>query len=49
MGDMTYDSDEDVVIADKQRCFEEFAWAIRECEYIGADLFTSVMLRNPDI
>ena len=43
------ESDEEVIGWDKQKCFEDFSWAFRECDNIGADLVTSVLLRNPDI
>lgn len=34
---------------DQNRCMDELEWAMRECESLGSQLVTSVLLRNPDI
>lgn len=43
------DSDEEVIAYDQHKCYEDFSWAINECEKIGDQLVTRVLLRNTDI
>jgi hypothetical protein len=43
------ESDEDAISWDKNKCFSEFSQALKECDSIGPELVTTVLLRNPDI